>query len=140
MRRYSPSGLVCTLLLAAACADDDVACAPSRPEAVAVDVREAGTNLALARGTRGAAQIGEQIDSLVLDLLGDFPESLLVGGSSEGVYEVRVEHEGYAPWSQGNVRARKSGSPCPGFETQLLTAELQPIDGASASLRRRLTR
>jgi hypothetical protein len=140
MWRYSPSGLVCTLLMAAGCADDDVACSPQRPEAVAVDVREAGTNLTLARGSRGAAQIGEQIDSLVLDLIGEFPDSVLVGGSSEGVYEVRVEHEGYAPWSQGNVRARKSGSPCPGFETQFLTAELQPIEGASATARRRLTR
>ena len=140
MRRYSPSGLVCTLLLAAACGDDEVLCSPLRPEAVAVDVREAGTNLPLARGTRGAAQIGEQIDSLVLDRISEFPDSVLVGGSSAGVYEVRVEHEGYAPWSQGNVQARLSGSPCPGFETQVLTAELQPIDGAPASARRRLTR
>jgi hypothetical protein len=130
MRRYSPSGLVWTLLLAAACVDDEVLCSPLRPEAVAVDVREAGTNLSLARGTRGAAQTGEQIDSLVLDRISELPDSLLVGGSSEGVYEVRVEREGYAPWSQGNVRARLSGSPCPGFETQVLTAELQPLDGA----------
>ena len=140
MRRYSPSGLVCTLLLAAACADDEVLCSPLRPEAVAVDVREASTNLALARGTRGAAQIGKQVDSLVLDRISELPDSVLVGGSSEGVYEVRVEHEGYAPWSRGNVQARLSGSPCPGFETQVLTAELQPIDGAPASARRHLTR
>jgi hypothetical protein len=140
MRRYSPSGLVCTLLLGAACADDDVACSPSRPEAVAIDVREAGTNLPLASGTRGAAQIGDQIDSLVLDLIGEVPDSVLVGGNSVGVYEVRVEHDGYAPWSQGDVRARKAGSPCPGFEIQLLTAELQPIDGASATALRRPTR
>jgi hypothetical protein len=140
MRRYSPSGMICTLLLAAACGDDDVACSPLRPEAVAVDVREAGTNLALARGSRGAAQIGEQIDSLMLDRISELPDSALVGGGSQGVYEVRVEHEGYAPWSQDNVRARLSGSPCPGFETQVLTAELEPIDGVPASARRRLTR
>jgi hypothetical protein len=140
MRRYSPSGLVCMVLLATACADDEVLCSPLRAEAVAVDVREAGTNLPLARGTRGAAQIGEQIDSLVLDRISEVPDSVLVGGSSEGVYEVRVEHEGYVPWSQGNVQARLSGSPCAGFETQVLTAELQPIDGAPASARRHLTR
>jgi hypothetical protein len=140
MWRYSPSALACTLLLVAGCADDDVACSPQRPDAVAVDVREAGTNLTLARGSRGAAQIGEEIDSLVLDLFGEFPDSVLLGGSSAGVYEVRVEHEGYTPWSQGNVRVRVSGSPCPGFETQLLTAELQPVEGASAIARRRLTR
>jgi hypothetical protein len=140
MRRYSRSGLVCTLLLVAACGDDDVLCSPLRPEAVAVDVREAGTNLALARGSRGAAQIGKQTDSLVLDRISELPDSVLVGGSSQGVYEVRVEHEGYAPWSQGNVHARLSGSPCPAFETQVLTAELEPIDGVAAAARRRRTR
>jgi hypothetical protein len=135
MRRYSPSGLICTLLLAAACGDDDVLCSPLRPEAIAVDVREAGTNLALAPGARGAAQIGEQIDSLMLDRISELPDSVLVGGSSQGVYVVRVEHEGYAPWIQDNVQARLSGSPCPGFETQVLTAELQPIDDVPASAR-----
>jgi hypothetical protein len=128
------------LLLAAACGDDDVACSPLVPEAIAVDVREAGTNLPLARGSRGAAQIGGQIDSLMLDRISELPDSALVGGSSQGVYEVRVEHEGYAPWSQDNVRTRLSGSPCPGWETQVLTAELEPIDGVPASARRRLTR
>jgi hypothetical protein len=141
MRRYSPTQLVCMVVLAAACADDEVLCSPLRPEAVAVDVREAGTNLPLAHGARGAAQIGEHIDSLVLDRISELPDSVLVGGSSEGVYEVRVEHEGYAPWSQGDVHARLSeGSPCREFETEVLTAELQPIEGASASARRRLTR
>jgi len=140
MRCYSPSGLICMLLLAAACGDDDVACSPLLPEAIAVDVREAGTNLPLARGSRGAAQIGEQIDSLMLDGISELPDSALVGGSSQGVYEVRLEHEGYAPWSQDNVRTRLSGSPCPGWETQVLTAELEPIDGVPASARRRLTR
>jgi len=105
-----------------------------------VDVREAGTNLPLARGSRGAAQIGGQIDSLMLDRISELPDSALVGGSSQGVYEVRVAHEGYAPWSQDNVRTRLSGSPCPGWETQVLTAELEPIDGVPASARRRLTR
>jgi len=128
------------VIAAAACAEDEVLCSPLRPEAVAVDVREAGTNLALAHGAHGAAQIGKQTDSLVLDRISEFPDSVLVGGSSEGVYEVRVEHEGYAPWSQSNVQARLSGGPCPGFETQVLTAELQPIAGAPASARRRLTR
>jgi hypothetical protein len=140
MPRCVRVGLVSTLVLAAGCADDEVLCAPLRAQAAAVDVREAGTNLSLAAGARGAAQTGTRIDSLALDRIAESPDPVLLGGTTEGIYEVRVEREGYGAWSQTNVQVRLTGSPCPTLETQVLTAHLQPIDGAASSARRRLTR
>ena len=80
MAKLALTCVVLTTLLGAACSDDDVLCAPLRPEAVAVDVRDAGTGLSVAGQARGAAQVGSRIDSLVLERIAEAPDSVLLGG------------------------------------------------------------
>lgn len=108
------------------CGSEDVLCAPLPPWAVAVDVRDSVTNAPLASGARGAVQLGSRVDSLRPDRIYVSPDTVLVGGEAEGIVEVRVEHAGYTPWLASGVRTRLEGSPCASWDTQRLTARLQP--------------
>ena len=110
----------------AGCGDDEVLCAPLPPWAVAVDVRDSVTDASLVDGARGAVHLDAHIDSLRPQPIYLFPDTVLVGGESEGIVEVRVERAGYAPWIAAGVRTRLVGSPCPSWDTQALTARLQP--------------
>ena len=108
------------------CGDDEVLCAPLPPWAVAVDVRDSVTDASLVDGARGAVHLDAHIDSLRPQPIYLFPDPVLVGGESEGLVEVRVERAAYAPWIAAGVRTRLVGSPCPSWDTQALTARLQP--------------
>ncbi|MDQ3207139.1 MAG: hypothetical protein M3Q37_00870 [Gemmatimonadota bacterium] len=52
-------------------------------------------------------------------------DTLLVGGITEGLVDVRVEHPGYLGWSATDVQTRLSQGDCPAWETQELVARLQ---------------
>ncbi|MDQ3222663.1 MAG: hypothetical protein M3Q75_04200 [Gemmatimonadota bacterium] len=92
----------------------------------AVDVRDSVTDASLVEGARGAVQVESRIDSLRPEPIYLFPDTVLVGGESEGIAEVRVERAGYAPWIAAGVRTRLVGDPCASWDTQALTARLQP--------------
>jgi hypothetical protein len=117
-------GLIAALLLG--CGDGDVLCAPSRGIAVAVDVRDATSEQSLVTEALGVAAVGSLSDSLRIDLVSEFPDSVLVGGVGTGSYEVRVEAAGYALWDTTGVHVRLSGGECPDLIIQPLTAQLQP--------------
>ena len=110
----------------AGCGSEDVLCPPLPDWAVAVDVRDSVTNARLLTGARGAVHASTRVDSLRPDRISLFPDSILVGGTVEGFVEVRVEHPGYQPWAASGVRTRLEGSPCATWDTQALTARLQP--------------
>jgi hypothetical protein len=112
-------------MVAACSADDGGPCGRVGPKAVAVDVREAGTNRSLAAGATGTAQTAIDTYSLSLGRSALFPDSVLVGGLTNGLYEVRVQHPGYQPWVQTSVDVQVTGYPCPELVTQALTAQLQ---------------
>jgi hypothetical protein len=107
------------------CGGSEIVCAPLPPWAVAVDVRDSVTDAPLVDGARGAVHLDGHIDSLRPQPIYLFPDTVLVGGESEGIVEVRVERPGYAPWIAAGVRTRLVGSPCAGWDTQALTARLQ---------------
>ena len=108
------------------CGSSEVLCPPLPPWAVAVDVRDSVTDASLVDGARGAVHLDTRIDSLRPQPIYLFPDTVLVGGESEGIVEVRVERAGYAPWIAAGVRTRLVGSPCSSWDTQALTARLQP--------------
>ena len=98
------------LVTVTACGMGAVECAPLPPWAVAVN-----------------ALNGTLEDSLRHDRLVHLSsDSLLVGGSTVGLVEVRVEHPDYQPWVAANVETRLTQGECPAWEAQLLTARLQP--------------
>ena len=121
-------GLLSAAVVVACSADDGGPCARVGPKAVAVDVRDARTDQSLTRGAHGIAQTAIDTYDLVLDRTALFPDSVLVGGVTNGIYEVRVQHPGYQPWVQTNVDAQTIGYPCPELETQALTAQLEPAN------------
>jgi hypothetical protein len=124
--RLLGTGLIASLSLEA-CDSGHVFCAPLFPEAVAVDVRDSITNASLVETARGAVQAGDVIDSMQVGIAPMFSGPVLVGGGIEGTVEVRVEHAGYSPWVSVDVRTQLSDAgPCPGWDTQPLTARLQP--------------
>jgi hypothetical protein len=57
-------------------------------------------------------------------LLALSPDTLLVGGSTEGHMEIRVHNAGYLPWA-GAADARLTSGECPSWQTQLVVANLQ---------------
>jgi hypothetical protein len=118
-------GLLCATMVAACSADDGGPCGDVGPKAVAVDVREAGTNRRLAAGATGTAQTAIDTYSLSLGRSVLFSDSVLVGGLTNGIYAVHVQHPGYQPWAQTNVDVQVTGYPCPELVTQALTAQLQ---------------
>jgi hypothetical protein len=52
-------------------------------------------------------------------------DTLLVGGMTEGLVDVRIEHPGYLGWLATGVQTRLSQGECPDWETQELVARLQ---------------
>ena len=108
------------------CRGGEILCAPLPPWAVAVDVRDSVTDAPLVDGARGAVPLDDHIDSLQPQPIYLFPDTVLVGGESEGIVEVHVERAGYAPWIAAGVHTRLVGSPCASWDTQALTARLQP--------------
>jgi hypothetical protein len=109
------------------CSDSQVICAPLPPWAVAVDVRDSVTDAHLVSEARGAVFVaGALDDSLRRErLLHLSSDTLLVGGTTEGLVEVRIESPGYLPWTAPDVRTRLSGGDCSNWETQQLVARLQ---------------
>jgi hypothetical protein len=110
------------------CGKEQVLCRPLTPLAVAVDVRDSVNNSPLVPGARGVVlKSGIVEDSLRPELVVRlFPESVLVGGHSEGSVEVRVERDGYLPWSLKDVPTRlQPGLACPVWDTRPLTARLR---------------
>jgi hypothetical protein len=123
--RFSVLVLGSTVVGLVGCGSSDILCAPLPPWAVAVDVRDSVTGASLIDGARGAVHLEVQIDSLRPEPIYLFPDTVLVGGESEGIVEVRVERAGYAPWIAAGVHTRLVGSPCAAWDTQALTARLQ---------------
>ena len=117
------------LPLVVGCGADAVLCAPLPPWAVAVSVRDSATDLSLVSQARGAVFLkGTLDDSLRPDrLLHLSPDSVLIGGTSVGLVEVRVEYPEYQPWIAKNVETRLSRGECSAWNTQVLTARLQPV-------------
>ncbi len=113
------------------CSDSQVICAPLPPWAVAVDVRDSVTDAPLVSEARGAVFLaGALEDSLRADrLLHLSSDTLLVGGMTEGLVEVRVERAGYLAWSATDVQTHLSEGDCPDWETQELVARLQTAPG-----------
>jgi hypothetical protein len=109
------------------CSDSQVICAPLPPWAVAVDVRDSVTDAPLASEARGAVFLaGILEDSLRHErLLHLSSDTLLVGGMTEGLVDVRIEHPGYLGWLATGVQTRLSQGECPDWETQELVARLQ---------------
>jgi hypothetical protein len=118
--------IILSAAILAGCESEDILCPPLPDWAVAVDVRDSVTDARLLAGARGAVHASTRVDSLRRDRISLFPDSVLVGGTVEGVVEVRVEHPGYQPWTASGVRTRLEGSPCATWDTQALTARLQP--------------
>jgi hypothetical protein len=118
---------LCLTTLLGCSSDSQVICAPLPPWAVAVDVRDSVTNAPLASQARGAVFLaGALEDSLRSErLLHLSSDTLLVGGMTEGLVEVRVEHAGYLGWTATGVQTRLSAGECPDWETQELVARLQ---------------
>jgi hypothetical protein len=110
------------------CAENDVLCAPLANWAIAVDVRDSVTDARLSSQARGAVFLaGVLDDSLRPDLLFHLsPDTLLIGGITEGQVEVRVQHPGYLRWVASDVQTRldRSGD-CADWVTQELVARLQ---------------
>jgi hypothetical protein len=104
----------------------DVVCAPLPPWAVAVHVRDSITNAPLIGGSSGSVQLADTTDNLYADILYPYTDSALVGGYRVGLVVVRVERPGYTSWSAAGVRTRLTEGECPQWETQTLTARLQP--------------
>ena len=117
---------VCLIVLEG-CSDDQVICAPLPPWAVAVDVRDSVTGALLVSGASGAVFLGGVLnDSLRRERLFHLSsDTLLVGGVTEGLVEVRVAHPGYLPWVAPDVQTHLSEGECPDWETQQLVARLQ---------------
>ncbi|HET6838041.1 MAG TPA: hypothetical protein VFH24_08350 [Gemmatimonadales bacterium] len=90
-------------------------------------MRDSVTDAHLASEARGAVLLaGALDDSLRPDrLLHLSSDTLLVGGMTEGLVDVRVEHPGYLGWSATNVQTQLSGGDCPAWQTQGLVARLQ---------------
>jgi hypothetical protein len=109
------------------CSDSQAICAPLPPWAVAVDVRDSVTAAPLASEARGAVFLaGALEDSLRHErLLHLSSDTLLVGGMTEGLVDVRIEHPGYLGWLATGVQTRLSQGECPDWETQELVARLQ---------------
>jgi hypothetical protein len=109
------------------CSDSQVICAPLPPWAVAVDVRDSVTDAPVASEARGAVFLaGALEDSLRHErLLHLSSDTLLVGGMTEGLVDVRIEHPGYLGWLATGVQTRLSQGECPDWETQELVARLQ---------------
>jgi hypothetical protein len=109
------------------CSDSQVICAPLPPWAVAVDVRDSVTDALLASQARGAVFLAGALDDSLRPerLLHLSSDTLLVGGITEGLVDVHVEHPGYLGWSATNVQTRLGGGDCPDWETQELVARLQ---------------
>jgi hypothetical protein len=111
-----------------ACGENEVLCAPLPNWAVAVEVRDSVTGLLLSSQARGAVFLaGVLDDSLRPDLLFHLsPDTLLIGGITEGRVEVRVQHAGYLPWVARDVQTRLDHSgDCADWVTQELVARLQ---------------
>ena len=109
------------------CSDSQVICAPLPPWAVAVDVRDSVTDAPLASEARGAVFLAETLDDSLRPqrLFHLSTDTLLVGGMTEGLVDVRIEHPGYLGWSATDVQTRLSQGDCPDWETQQLVARLQ---------------
>ena len=122
---YVLSGTLASLAVLS-CSEPDVNCAPLPPWAVAVDVRDSVSDVDLNEGAAGAVQLGNFTDSLHAEQFYLFPHAVLLGGYQEGIVEVRVERPGYANWVATGVRTRLTAGECPQWETQHLTARLQP--------------
>ena len=110
------------------CGEGDILCAPSPNRAVAVDVRDSVTNSLLSSTARGAVFVGAVLDdSLRPDRVPSLSsDTLLIGGMTEGLVEVRVQHPGYLPWVASDVQTRlDGGGVCAHWETEELVARLQ---------------
>jgi hypothetical protein len=126
-RRSSPRAALLTLLAALACAVagcDDATSAPCQGlpnRAVIITVRDSVTGAAAASGAIGTVQTSTFVDSL------EMADSVTVfGGSRLGTYQVRIEKDGYQPWTALNVQVTDIG-PCGILVPARLEAKLQPI-------------
>jgi hypothetical protein len=119
-------GTVVCLAILGCTSDPTGVCAPLPPWAVAVHVRDSITNAPLIGGSSGSVQLADTTDDLYADSLYPYTDAALVGGYRVGLVVVRVERPGYASWSVAGVRTRLTGGDCPQWETQTLTARLQP--------------
>ncbi len=99
-------------------------CSATYTPAVSVSITDSMTARALADSARGVAQAGTYLDSLHRV---NSPPDVMVGGAVSGSYEVRFEHDGYAPWTRSGIGVTRSTVGCGGLNTVSLTAKLQPV-------------
>jgi hypothetical protein len=114
------------------CSGGKILCAPLPPWAIAVEVRDSVTGARLTSGAKGAVFLAQTLDdSLRAEWLPHLSsDTLLVGGMTEGLVEVRIEHAGYLGWSATDVQTRLGEGDCPNWETQELVARLQMDPGS----------
>ena len=94
-------------------------CAAAYSPAVIVTPLDSGTRANVAVGARGVALSGSYVDSLRR------VDSVLVGGSQLGTYQVTVERLGYHQWVRSGIRATKEWE-CGMPVSVRVTALLQP--------------
>lgn len=127
MHRAWPLCVPLCLMMLLGCGDDgQILCAPLPPWAVAVEVRDSVTEAPLISGASGAVFLAGALDDSLRPerLLHLSPDTLLVGGMTEGRVEVRIARAGYLPWA-ATAETRLSQGECPDWETQELVARLQ---------------
>ena len=119
-------GLLLFALAASGCRLGPETCDTGIEPAIDVAITDALTGAPLANDAVGLVEAGTFVDSLQPHR-GDGSGQLISRATTRtppGSYTVRIMHDGYEPWVLANVRVR-AGS-C-GPETQLLTAQLQPL-------------
>jgi hypothetical protein len=115
MIRRSRAAAAASFLLISGCAYFDPIgprlCAAVVKPAIEVEVRDAGSGQPAATGAVGVLTDGAFADTLRIIGWTHHPSdaaALVLGGAEErpGVYDVRIEKEGYATWERKAVRAR----------------------------------
>ena len=106
-------------LIVAACENRFGYCAAPYSPAVIITPLDSGTRANAAVGARGVALSGSYVDSLRR------VDSVLVGGSQLGTYQVTVERLGYHQWVRSGIRATKEWE-CGMPVSVRVTALLQP--------------
>lgn len=91
---------------------------------IQVEVRDASTGAHIARGATGTIQDGDFVSPLMLPEPSS--ELYLVAAGGSGIYDVRIQKEGYQDWEKRRVFVTDAG--CGQPRTVFLNAELMPTN------------
>jgi len=103
--------------------EEATVCRPAFFHPIEIEVRDASTGAHIARGAVGTIQDGDFVSPLMLPN----PESelYLVAAGGPGIYDVRIQKEGYLDWEKRRVFVTDAG--CGQPRTVFLKAELTPV-------------